>query len=451
MTPFLPLVLSFLLALVVAFLDGKRRWVGVMAAVGLLGILVLDGVILVDTVRFGPVQAVTGSWNAGIGIRFEADPLAAIFAVACTLVILASLVHEVARGVEAAKFPCLLLFLSTGLHGLFFTGDAFNFYVFFELSMIASFALVTYGHERAELRATFTFVVVNLLGSVTFLIAIGALYHVSGTLDLAQLSRWARRQPPNTLNLFGALFLAAFSLKLGLFPFHFWLPAVYRDARPAVAAVLAGALADIGSYGILRFGAGALSGELQAASGVLLLIGAASALYGSLVALFRRSSVEVVAYAAVAHSGYILLALGLAPATGIGAAVLLALAGTLDKAALMLALQGKGAWAKAAFAVAGCSAAGIPLTLGFMGKAALVIGAVKDAASGVVGVVVLAGALAMVFLFRAWFFDPDTTAGPPGSARAAAALGAVIIAVAVWPQPLLEVAGGIASSLAGGR
>src|SRR4051794_36990414 len=102
----------------------------------------------------------------------------------------------------------------------------------------------------------------------------------------------------------------AFSVKLGLFPFHFWLPTVYTGARPAVAAILSGGLANIGAYGLLRFGGELLPDELALASTALIVIGCASILYGGLLAVSRRSAEEMLAYSAIRQGGYVLVALG---------------------------------------------------------------------------------------------------------------------------------------------
>ena len=96
--------------------------------------------------------------------------------------------YESAGRIESRTFPALSLFLAAGLTGLFLTGDAFNFYVFFEIAMISSYILAAYGEERRQLRAAVIFAVVNLLGSVIFLIGIVSLYHVTGTLDMARIA-----------------------------------------------------------------------------------------------------------------------------------------------------------------------------------------------------------------------------------------------------------------------
>jgi multicomponent Na+:H+ antiporter subunit D len=127
---------------------------------------------------------IAGDWGLGIGIRIRADALKMAFALISIGVLLAALAYEVIGGVHERPLPESVLFMATGLIGVFLTADIFNFYVFFEIAMISSFVLASYGKETRHLRVALTFTVVNLLGSAVFLAGIVALYHVTGTLDM---------------------------------------------------------------------------------------------------------------------------------------------------------------------------------------------------------------------------------------------------------------------------
>src|SRR3712207_5776196 len=183
------------------------------------------------------------------------------FALVSVSVVLVSLLYEVSLGVRWRAFPALVLLVAAGLTGLFLTGDAFNFYVFFEISMTASFVLTGYREEDYQVRGAFIFAVVNLLGSVVFLVGIAALYSITGSLDMQVIAERTDVLAPRSVIAVATVIFAAFCLKLGLFPFHFWLPAVYVGSHAPVAAILSGALANIGSYGLLRFGAGIMPRE----------------------------------------------------------------------------------------------------------------------------------------------------------------------------------------------
>src|SRR4029079_12938593 len=233
--------------------------------------------------------------------------LGVLFAALSSLTLLAATCHELADGMRERSFPGLVLLLATGLTGVFVTGDLFNFYVFFELSMTAAYVLATYGGGRRELGAALVFTNANLLGTLVFVLSVPGLYHVTGTLDMTRIAGRMAVVEPSTGLLIAVGFFVAFSVKLGLFPFPFWLPTVYTGAGPAVAAILSGGLANIGAYGLLRFGGELLPRELDLAATGLIVIGCASILYGSLLAVSRRTAAETLAYSAIGQAGYILV------------------------------------------------------------------------------------------------------------------------------------------------
>ena len=200
-------------------------------------------------------------------------------------------------------FPGLAVVLTAGLTGVFVTGDLFNFYVFFELAMTAAYVLATYGGRRRELGGALVFATVNLFGTFVFLISVAGVYHVTGTLDMAAIAARMGDVNPNAAVLIAVGFFVAFGVKLGLFPFHFWLPTVYTSAQPAVAAILSGGLANIGAYGLLRFGGYLLPDELELAATALIVVGAASILYGGVLAISRRTGAEMLAYSAIGQVG----------------------------------------------------------------------------------------------------------------------------------------------------
>jgi multicomponent Na+:H+ antiporter subunit D len=319
----LPVGIPWVLAAVLALLDGRRRWVGLLAAAGLGASFVSLVWLAFVVLREGPIATVAGGWPENVGISLRADALGVVFALVCIGIILVSLLYELPLGVRWRAFPALVLLVAAGLTGLFLTGDAFNFYVFFEISMTASFVLTGYREEDYQVRGAFVFAVVNLLGSVLFLIGIAALYSITGSLDMRVIAERTDVLEPSSVIAIAALIFAAFCLKLGLFPFHFWLPAVYVGSHAPVAAMLSAALANIGSFGLLRFGGGILPRELEFGSTAVLVLGTASIIYGALHAISRRDTSEVMAYSAIGQVGYVLLALGVGGPAGYAAAVLL--------------------------------------------------------------------------------------------------------------------------------
>ena len=456
----LPIFVPWVLATLLALLDGRRPWVGWLSVAGLGAAFVSVVALTLKVLRDGPVAMVAGGWPEGVGITLRADALGVTFAALSLGVILAALVYEVIGGVRSRTFPALVLFLAAGLSGLFLTGDIFNFYVFFEISMTAAYVLTSYREKDHQVRAAFIFAIINLLGSVVFLISVAALYHVTGSLDMQTVAARIEAVAPNSIITIAAAVFVAFCLKLGLFPFHFWLPAVYVGSHAPVAAILSGALANIGSYGLLRFGAGILPEELALGTTVVLVLGTASIVYGALQAISRHATVEVLAYSAIGQAGYILIALAIGGTVGYGAAVIYAVINSLNKALLFLAAGTRGPLVGAAFAVGAFSVVGLPPAAGFLGKLALFKASIAAdsllVSVALVTLVFLGGALSFLYVFQVYgrvFLAPDEKDGKdsPVAARVLVlALGVLVLAVGVWPEPLLVLAEEAAASLASG-
>ena len=449
----LSLVVPWAAGLLLTLLDGRRRvigWVAVAAlAVNLGALVALAAAVLPDDT----VVVTTGDWPVGIGITLRADALGVLFALLSSLSLLAATVVEVLDGVRERTFPGLVVLLAAGLAGVFLTGDLFNFYVFFELAMTAGYVLATYGGGRRELGAALVFTTVNLLGTFIFLLSVSGVYHVTGTLEMSGIAARMDDVDPNAAVLIAVGFFVAFSVKLGLFPFHFWLPTVYTGARPAVAAILSGGLANIGAYGLLRFGGELLPDELDLAAGALIVIGGASIVYGGILAISRRSASEMLAYSAIGQVGYVLVAIGVGGPVGFAAAILYTVVNALNKTLLFLTAQMRGAIVGAAFAIGALSVAGVPPAAGFVGKLELFRATADD--PELIALFVLGSALSFVYAFQTYQYDfwrgertgKRSTLPQQG---VVAALALLVLAAGVWPEPLLALSHAAADLLAGG-
>jgi len=456
MSAALPLTIAWLAAAIMGPLDGRRRVVAWSAVAALAAALVALAVLLALVLGGGEREILVGDWPRGVGITLRADALGALFGLLSSAVLLAALVYELLAGLRSRMFPALVLFLAAGLTGLFLAGDVFNFYVFFELSMIAAYVLASYGEDPRQVGAGFIFAVVNLLGSFLFLIGAAAVYHVTGTLEMSEAAAAMTEVEPSTAALIAVAFFVAFGVKLGLFPFHFWLPAVYTSAEPGVAAMLSGALANIGSYGLLRFGGELLPRELELGATVLIVLGSASILYGALQALSRRSSAEVLAYSAIGQAGYILVALAIGGAAGYAAAILYAVANALNKTLLFLAVEVRGWVVGATFAVGALSVAGVPPTAGFLGKLALFGASIEAGSAVLVALIFAGGGLSFIYMFQIYQHDfwRGERHGPshgPALRAPVAVLALAVLALGLWPEPLVAVSKEAAEVLAGAR
>jgi multicomponent Na+:H+ antiporter subunit D len=447
MTLVAPLAIFWLAGLALALADGRKRGVGLAGAVALGGGVIATALLTRAVLEQGPLEATGGGWPAGIGIRLRADALGVTFALTAAVILFVAYLYELVGGIEIRSFPALTMFLATGLTGLFITGDAFNFYVFFEIAMVASYILTAYGDERRQLRAAVIFAVVNLLGSIMFLVGIVSLYHVTGTLDMTSIAARMLLVEETPTVIAGTLLLVALGVKLGLFPFHSWLPAVYTGVHPSVAAMLSGALASIGAYGLLRFGAAMLPREIAIASPALIALGIASIFYGAIQATSRHDTAAVIAYSAIGQVGYIMIAVAIGGAIGYAAAIVFTVINSLNKTLLFLAADQTNRYAGIAFAIGGLSVAGIPPALGFWNKAAVLRATLTAEAEPMrvllAAVVIIGGGMSLLYMFqsygRAFWHAPrdpkDAVAGVRTGLTVAGAL--LVLALGIWPEPLL--------------
>jgi multicomponent Na+:H+ antiporter subunit D len=316
--------------------------------------------------------------------------------------------------------------------------------------MTAAYVLATYGGGRRELGAALVFTTANLLGTFVFLLSVAGVYHVTGTLDMGQIAERMGGVDASTGILIAVGFFVAFSVKLGLFPFHFWLPTVYTGAGPAVAAILSGGLANIGAYGLLRFGAELLPRELELAAIPLVVIGCASIVYGGVLAISRRTGAEMLAYSAIGQVGYVLVAIGVGGPVGFAAAILYAVVNALNKTLLFLTLRMRGALVSTAFVVGALSVAGVPPAAGFVGKLELFHATAGDPV--LIGLVFLGGALSFVYVFQVYQYEfwRSDESGPRSTGPQQAIIGVLALltlGAGLWPEPLLALSRDAAAAL----
>ncbi len=217
------------------------------------------------------------------------------------------------------NYYSLLLFLVTGMNGVALSGDLFNVFVFTEISLFASFALISFQGRSVQFEAAFKYAIMGFVTSTFILFGIGSIYSLASTLTLMHISYISPESP--AINLVYALFIAGFGFKAALFPFHFWLPDVHSSAPSPISAMLSGVLIKVlGAYALIRlfytvFGAPRLPLEL------LLIMGTVSMVLGALMAIPQNDIKRMLAYSSVSQMGYILFSFGLGSPLGILGAV----------------------------------------------------------------------------------------------------------------------------------
>ena len=390
----------------------------------------LIAALLLEQVWDGTVISYAhGGWEPPWGIEYRVDTVNAfvlliIAGISAIVMPFArdSVEQEVASD-RIAWFYSAFLLANAGLLGIAITGDAFNIFVFFEISAIASYALIAMGKDRRALLASFTYLIMGTIGTTFLLIGIGFLYMMTGTLNLADLSeRLPAVYDTTTIRAAFAFIAVGISLKLALFPLHLWLPNAYTYAPSMVTVFLSATATKVAIYVLLRFFYSVFGVEFSFGTlpmgYVLMPLALLGILIPSIVAIFQYDVKRMLAYSSVAQVGYIILGFSFASTLGLMAAMLHLFNHAITKAALFMAL---GAivyrigstriehmagiardmpWTMAAFVVGALSLIGVPLTAGFITKWHLLLAALESGLWPIAVFLLLTSLIAVIYLWR---------------------------------------------------
>ncbi|MFA4843652.1 MAG: monovalent cation/H+ antiporter subunit D family protein [Candidatus Margulisiibacteriota bacterium] len=261
-----------------------------------------------------------GGWLPPIGINLVLDGLSHLLLLVISLVAGLVTFYSIAymeKYTGKARYYTLFLLMIAGMNGAVLTGDLFNLFIFLELAAIASCALVAFGTGAEEMEAAFKYLIMGTVASVLILFGIALTYSLTGTLNMAEVARLFPANANHAKNLIMALFLAGFATKAALMPFHAWLPDAHPVAPAPVSATLSGVLIKaLGVYAIIRVFYNVL-GMSPPVALILMLLGAASILGGSFLALGQRDLKRMLAYSSIAQVGYIVLGVSLGTPLGI--------------------------------------------------------------------------------------------------------------------------------------
>lgn len=474
--PLLPVLLPLATGTLLLLLRGAlpltgRRWLSLGAIVVQIAVLAL----ILRAVDAGDILVYTlGGWPAPYGIVLVADRLAAWMLIVTALLALFALLYAV-QGTDRGgrHFHPLFQFQLFGLNGAFLTGDIFNLFVFFEILLLASYGLLLHGGGAERTRAGLHFVVLNLVGSSLFLFAVGTLYGVHGTLNMADLALKVAQTPPGNLGLTraaGLLLFGVFALKAALTPLHLWLPAAYAASSAPVAALFA-IMTKVGAYCLLRVGTlifGTGAGPVAGLYGPWLLpLALLTLILGALGAFSAATLRHQIAYLVVASAGLMLTAFGLWSGSGITAGLYYLAHSTLAAGAFFLLADqiaaGRGeladrlkpgpeipraAWAGALFFAAAILMAGLPPLSGFLGKWLVIRASLETPfgprvmgpvlGSGLLALVALAGSGSLLFLRPAAGSSRPSVVPPTRALGPAIGLLVLCLTLLIWARPILE-------------
>lgn len=284
-------------------------------------------VTLTRVMKEGPIRYAIGNWPPPIGIQYVVDHLGAFVIVIVSAMSLFTAVYarktvEKELPGKAAAFYTMFLLLVTGLMGIILTGDLFNLYVLLEIASLSAYALIAGGQERATI-ASFRYLIMGTVGACFYLIGIGYLYIVSGSLNMEDLrvllpALYANRAVQASF----VFILIGFGIKIALFPLHTWQPDAYTYAPSPVSIIISTAMAKTSLYALIRiifsvFTVDFLTNFLPLLD-VICWISAAAMIIGSLYAIAQFDLKRMLAYSSVANVGYIMLGVGLSTSSTLG-------------------------------------------------------------------------------------------------------------------------------------
>jgi multicomponent Na+:H+ antiporter subunit D len=399
-----------------------RRLAEIVAGLSVAAVLALSIYLVLFLVPSKPLVYLFGNWPVPLGIAFAVDRLSAFMLLVVSMLVFFSYLFAVRymdHFTGSGKFYTLYLLMLAGMNGVVMTGDLFNMFVFMEIAGISSYALVAFGTEADELEAGFKYMVMGEIASMMILLAIAFIYAATSTLNLADITRsFAAMDKTPGFWFVLVLLMSGFSIKAALVPFHSWLPDAHPSAPAPISALLSGVFIKVlGVYAMARilFNVyGVSRASYPAVFDALLILGLASIIIASLLALKQTDYKRLLAYSSISQIGYIVLALGIGNELALIGALAHILSHSLGKGLLFLTsgsvvyrvgerditkftggLGKQMPWTSLSYNLGALSVAGMPPFLGFFSKLFIILGAVK---AGFIVPAVVAGLFAVVTL-----------------------------------------------------
>ncbi|WP_439185217.1 proton-conducting transporter transmembrane domain-containing protein [Carboxylicivirga taeanensis] len=266
-----------------------------------------------------------GGWQAPMGITLVIDHLSALMLIVSALIVLAISIYSVyfmPGSHQSSRFYVFFFALTMGVNGALTTGDVFNLYVWFEVILIASFALIILGHSKEQLEGGIKYMALNLIGSLLFLAGLGLLYGKTGTLNMAHLAQILRaHEQPVLINSSTALFFIAFGIKAAVFPLFFWLPASYHTPNITVTALFAGLLTKVGVYALIRFFTLFFTQDQSFWLSTLAVIAGFTMVIGGMAASAHYDIRRILSYHIISQIGYMIMGLAIFTPLAIAGAI----------------------------------------------------------------------------------------------------------------------------------
>lgn len=393
-----PILLPFISGILLLFFR-NMKFQRAFSIISLVAGVFLSLYLIADIHANGIRTLDVSNWAAPFGITIVADMLSSILVLTTNVIALCVVIYSfnsIGREREHFYYYPIFQMLLIGVNGAFLTGDIFNLFVFFEVMLMSSYVLLVLGGTKIQLRETIKYILVNVISSALFVIAVAYLYSVVGTLNMAHLSeRIAEIGQPGIITVIAVLFLIVFGLKGAVFPLFFWLPGSYYAAPAPVLALFGALLTKVGVYSITRTYSLIFYHDTDFTHTLLAWVAIGTIIIGVIGAVAYWDIKKIIIYNIIIAVGVIAYGISLYNETGTNGAILYLVHDMIIKAALFLLI---GIMAKIAgtsdlrkmsglikeyplvgwtFFVAAISLAGIPPLSGFAGKLLIVQGSIE--------------------------------------------------------------------------
>lgn len=417
----LPLIVPVITAILLVFL---RENVFLQRIISLLTVsfVVLISVILLQEIQKQGVMRIDFSgWAPPFGILFVADSFAMLLVLVANIVAAICLLYAIftiGKSFEKMYFYPFVLLMIAGVNGSFLTGDIFNLFVCFEVMLLASYALISLGGEKVQLREALKYVLINIVASWIFLVALAFLYGTVGTLNMAHISvRVMEAGADPLITTVALIFLIVFSLKAGLLLF-FWLPGSYSVPPTAIAALFAALLTKVGIYALVRTFTLLFPTNTEVTHMVLGIMAGVTIIAGCMGALAGRDVRTIASYNVLIGVGFIVAGLAIGTESALQGVTYYLMHDMVAKAMLFLAVgmmmyvTGETVIDKMSglirnyplygwlFFIVMCSLAGIPPLSGFLGKVLIGQGAIEGGNFVLLGLGFLSSLIVLYSLLR---------------------------------------------------
>jgi len=472
----LPIIIPMTTAVFAFMARGAPRTEKMVSVGGAAALFAVSVWLIAEVWSNGILTAQMGNWPAPFGISLVADHLGAVMVFITGLTGLVIAVYALATidaGRERFAFHTFYHVLLGGVCGAFLTGDLFNLYVWFEVMLIASFALIVLGGEKPQIDGAVKYLAINLVSTILFLAAIGLLYGATGTLNMAELhGAVAAIDNTGLVSAIAVLFLVAFGIKAAVFPLFFWLPASYHTPPVAVTAIFSALMTKVGVYALFRVFTLIFTHDVGYTHNIILVVAALTMLTGVLGAAAHNEIRRILSFHIISQIGYMILGLALYTPLALIGGVFYLIHHIIVKANLFLVggiahrvagssdLETLGGLYKnrpflaILFLIPAFSLAGFPPLSGFWAKLLLIKASLDVEAYLVAGVALVVGLLTIYSMTKIWtqaFWKPQNEIDKPHVAplrrgeavlllAPCTVLASMTVVISLWPEPFIEYA-----------